>query len=65
MPRRPAIIRQSDLTRALKAAVAAKLDIATIEIDPSGKIIMTTVRPAANVNEKPLDKWLADRARAS
>jgi hypothetical protein len=66
MPRRPAAFRQSDLTRALKAAVAANLDVATIEIDPAtGKIVMTTARVAANVNEKPADKWLANRARAS
>jgi hypothetical protein len=65
MARRPAAFRQADLTRALRAAAAAKLDIATIEIEPGGKIVMTTARPAANVNDKPADKWLQSRARAS
>jgi hypothetical protein len=35
MPRAPATFRQQDVTKALKAAVAAGVDIARIEIDKS------------------------------
>jgi hypothetical protein len=65
MPRRAAAFRKAELTRALKAAVAAKLDVAAFEIDPTGKIVVTMCNPAANVDTKLADKWLADRARAS
>jgi hypothetical protein len=66
MPRNPVAFRQADLKRALAAAKAAKMDIDRVEIDPvSGKIVMTMRGDAANVDENPLDKWLASHARAS
>jgi hypothetical protein len=57
--------RQADVKRALAAAKAAGLDIERVEIDAVGKIIVIVRGGAANVNDKPLDKWLADKnARA-
>ena len=54
--------RQSDLTRALKAAIAAGLQVAAVEIDPSGKIvIMTGARERAS-SANALDKWMAKDA---
>jgi hypothetical protein len=52
--------RQSDLTRALKAAIAAGLQVAAVEIDPSGKIVIMTGAKASSANA--LDKWMAKDA---
>ena len=40
MSRRPCIIRQTDLTRALKGARAAGIEIERFEIDKDGKIVV-------------------------
>jgi hypothetical protein len=59
--------KQHDLTRVLRAARAAGLEVAGFEIDPiTGKITVTTKspgEPAAAANE--LDKWLALHARSA
>jgi hypothetical protein len=59
----PRTFRQSDLTRALKAVRAAGLDIARVEIDVDGKLIIV----AKNGDDAPpqvndLDSWLAKHA---
>jgi hypothetical protein len=43
MARAPSTFRQQDITRAVKAVVAAGVDIARVEIDKSGKIVIVTV----------------------
>ena len=57
MSRGPLPIKQADVTRALKGAVAAGVEIARVEIDPrAGSIIILTSRdfraPLA-----PYDAW--------
>jgi hypothetical protein len=64
MARHLATFRQRDVTRALRAARAAGLDVAGYEVEAAtGKIIINTnIRP----EPKPasdLDKWLARHAR--
>jgi hypothetical protein len=66
MPRAPSTFRQQDVTRAIKAATAAGVGIARVEIDKAGKIIIITVetteqpgRPSGN----DLDSWIAKRAK--
>ena len=57
----PRSFRQADITRALRAAKAAGLDIASYEIDPqTGRIVVTT-QTGETVTEpmNAVDTWLA------
>jgi hypothetical protein len=42
MARAPAIFRQQDVTRAFRAARAAGVKVARVEIDPNGRIVIVT-----------------------
>jgi len=58
-----AIARQADITRALRAARAAGLDIARVEIDPvSGKITIIAKDAGGAEQKTDLDKWMAEHA---
>ena len=60
MPRGPQTFRQGDMTRALRAAKAAGLEVAKVEVDPiSGKIVIMTIAGGTNEPTTDLDKWLA------
>ncbi len=67
MARGPCTFRQTDLTRALKAAKAAGIDVERVEIDPNGKIAIVTSKPDDALAHNPqddLDRELAEhRAR--
>jgi hypothetical protein len=54
--------RQSDLTRALKAAIAAGLEVAAVEIDPTGKIVIMTGANEHAAPKNALDKWMTEHA---
>lgn len=54
MTRRSAL-RQADMTRALKAAKAAGCEVARIEIEPDGKIVILTGKAEAALS--PLRRW--------
>jgi len=47
MARAPCTFRQTDLTRAVKAVVAAGVEITRIEIDKTGKIVIVTATAPA------------------
>jgi hypothetical protein len=57
MARGPLPIKQADVTRALRGAVAAGVEIARVEIDPrAGSIVILTPRDfSAPAN--PYDVW--------
>jgi len=59
-----ALFRQIDVTRALRAALAAGLDIGKVEIDPEGKIVVYTKKETSEP-DNDLDRWKQGRARAS
>lgn len=54
--------RQRDLTRALKGAIAAGVQIARVEIDPSGKIVLQLGGGERVEPSNEFDKWMADHA---
>jgi hypothetical protein len=55
MPRAPCNFRQRDLTRAIKGARAAGIDVARIEIEKDGRIVLVFDEPAQS-NDK-LNPW--------
>jgi hypothetical protein len=61
MARGRCTFRQTDLTRAIKAAVAAGFPKARAEIEPSGKIVIVFGELDEPVAEQqpPLDAWRA------
>jgi hypothetical protein len=64
MSRVPVTFRQADLTRALRAARAAGLEVSGYEIDPmTGKILITTrTSDDQKTPATDLDKWMAAHA---
>ena len=62
--KRRAAFRQADLTRALKAAKNAGVEIASIRVEPDGTIHIVAGGPEpAATND--LDRWLAVHANSS
>jgi hypothetical protein len=64
MSRAPSTFRQQDVTRAIKAVAAAGVDIARVEIDRAGKIVIVTgkvLEPASAQDELDceLQEWEA------
>jgi hypothetical protein len=47
MARRPLTFKQHDVTRALKAAIAADVEVVRVEITRDGNIAMTVTRSKA------------------
>jgi hypothetical protein len=58
MPRGPSTFRQQDVTRALRAAVAAGVDVTRVEIDKTGKIVIVTgKREEMAINTRGESEW--------
>jgi hypothetical protein len=58
MARAPSTFRQQDVTRAVKAVAAAGVDIARIEIDKAGKIvIVASTGPAPGEDGGEGSEW--------
>jgi hypothetical protein len=62
MSRRSSPFRQTDVARALRAAVAAGLRVTGFKLDVhTGKIEVETGEPRKQ-DSNPLDQWIADHA---
>jgi hypothetical protein len=60
---RSTTFRQRDLAAALKAMIAAGMEVRSVEIDPvTGKIIILTLAGGANEPTTDLDRWIAKHA---
>jgi ssDNA-binding replication factor A large subunit len=59
MARAPATFRQGDVTRAIRAAVAASVDIARVEIARDGRIVIVTGKAQPAVQDD-LDRELEE-----
>ncbi|AZV00310.1 hypothetical protein [Paracoccus sulfuroxidans] len=55
------VFKQSDVTRAQKATIAAGLHVARTEISPDGRIVIYHDTPAINDNLSPYEKWKAEQ----
>jgi hypothetical protein len=62
LPNNSTRIRQRDITRALKGAVAAGMTIARVEIGVDGSIVLVTDAPK-ETPQLSLDKWMTQHAR--
>ena len=62
MTRRPCTFRQTDVTRALKGAEAAGVEVNRIEIDQDGKIVLVTGTNSSEIEipRDDLDHELAE-----
>ena len=56
MSRRPSAFRQSDLTKAVRAVVAAGLRVVGVKIDPQGAIEITTNEETNTAERNEWDK---------
>ena len=57
MARAPSTFRQKDVTRAVKAVVAAGVSIARVEIDSAGKIVIVTTEMRDVHGEREANEW--------
>jgi hypothetical protein len=57
MSRGPATFRQRDLTAAVKAVLAAGCEVARVEIDKEGKIVVVTRKPETPVTDTEINEW--------
>jgi hypothetical protein len=59
MARGPCNFRQQDVTRAVKGTVAAGVEVARVEIDKSGKIVIVTGTPVEE-DDSTSNEWDED-----
>ena len=60
MSRVPSIFRQQDLTKALRGATKAGVNIARIEIAKDGRIVIISAGAEPSVQDGDLDRELAE-----
>jgi hypothetical protein len=60
MTRGPSIFRQQDITKAIKGATKAGVNIGRIEIAKDGRIVIITATEAAQIERGEDNEW--DRA---
>jgi hypothetical protein len=60
--RRPRI-KQTDIANAVKGLAAAGVEVARVEIEATGKVVIITATGERLEPRSPLDKWIAENAR--
>lgn len=62
MPRGNCTFKQRDVTAAVRAVVAAGVEVARVEIDRNGKIVVLTGKAAEADPASDFDRWKARHA---
>jgi hypothetical protein len=57
MPRGQCTFRQGDVTKAVKAVVAAGVHVARVEVDREGRIVVVAGKPADSVVAAEANEW--------
>jgi hypothetical protein len=57
MPRGQCTFRQSDVTKAVKAVVAAGVQVARVEVDRAGRIVVIVGEPSSVEQAKETGEW--------
>lgn len=65
MSRGRCTFRQSDATKLVKAVVAAGIEVARVEVDKEGKIVVFVGKSGETSEATDLDAWIAKHARAA
>lgn len=65
MGRGPSRFRPSDVTRAVKAVVAAGVEVGRIEVDKEGRIVIIAGKGDPELLANDLDAWISKHARAA
>jgi hypothetical protein len=63
--RRPLVFKKTDVTRAIKAVIAAGMAPGRVELAKDGKIVVIADSGADQDSGSDLDKWMKSRARKS
>jgi hypothetical protein len=60
-------VRQRDVCAVVKGAVAAGVEVARVEVDKDGRIIIIAGKPSeeSTTAANALDEWLAKNARSA
>ncbi len=57
-------VRQRDVAAAVKGAVAAGVEVARVEVDKEGRVVIVAGKPSESAAEvSALDAWMATHAR--
>jgi hypothetical protein len=57
VPRGACTFRQSDVTKAVKAVVAAGVEVARVEVDREGRIVVVAGKPATAQAVADQNEW--------
>ncbi len=57
MTRAACTFREADVRRAIRAVTAAGLEVARVEIEPGGKIIVVAGKPSAESKTEEKNPW--------
>jgi hypothetical protein len=60
MPRGPCTFKQSDVTRAVKAVVAAGVGVVRVEVDKDGRIVVFTGKTTDAAVDHDANEWDAE-----
>lgn len=60
MPRGPCKFRQRDVTKAVRAVVAAGVQVARVEVDKDGRIVVIAGKSESNPASNPWDEAMEE-----